>query len=125
MPTETSPSLARRLLAALERGDLDDVRELYAEDVRVWNNVSRQPLDRNAALRLQKLFLSRVRDLRFEILDLRDFPGGAVDRHILRCTAPGGEAVEVPIAIVWEYRDGRITRLYEYLDPAALAPVFA
>lgn len=125
MTSSTPPSLPRQLFDAIARGDLDAVRAIYAEDVEVWNNVARQKMNREASVKLLKLFVSRVKDVRYEILDLREFPGGCVDRHILRCSTMKGEPVEAEVAIVWEFRDGKITRIYEYLDQASVAKVFA
>ena len=46
---------------------------------------------------------------------------GFVQRHVLVATNRAGRRVEVPACIVATVHDGRITRLDEYLDSAAVA----
>jgi ketosteroid isomerase-like protein len=53
------------------------------------------------------------------------FPGGFVQRHVLHGKLASGELVAAPVCLVVHVADGRIERLYEYLDPAAVRGVFA
>ena len=50
-------------------------------------------------------------------------PSGYVQQHVLHATAPDGSKVESPACLVVEVREGRIRRLDEYLDSAAIAPL--
>lgn len=118
-------SLPRRLFDAIERADLQAVHDLYAEDVQVWNNVALQPMARAQSLKLLKLFIARTKGIRYEVLEVLPFPGGCVDRHVLRGSTLGGETFETHVCIVLHIRDGRIWRLYEYLDQASVGKVFS
>lgn len=126
MENQTSTAtLPRRLFDAIERADLDAVRRLYAEDVEVWNNVQKTPMKREENLKLLELFTGRMKDLRYEVLDIHEFPGGCVDRHILRGTTRSGAPIEAHVSIVFHTDGrGRIVRLFEYLDAASVAKVF-
>ncbi len=65
---------------------------------------------------------SNLRDLRYEEVRRQPTPSGFVQQHVLRATLPGGGAFELPACIVIDLDgDGRITRLDEYLDSAAVA----
>jgi ketosteroid isomerase-like protein len=55
---------------------------------------------------------------------LQPFDGGVVQRHVTRGEARAGETIEFPCCIVFRIADGRITALHEYLDSAAVTPVF-
>ena len=98
--SESTERLAAAFFAAIERGDLAAVRELYAPDVRVWHNVTGRTQTRDENLRLLAFFASRVADRRYEVLARDHFPGGFVQRHVLHGKLASGEAVEAPVCLV-------------------------
>jgi ketosteroid isomerase-like protein len=118
-------TVATQLFAAIERGDLDAVRDLYAPDVRIWHNVTNQAQTRDENLKLLKYFTSRVSNRRYEIHARDFFPGGFVQRHTLHGTLASGAAISAPVCIVIYVAGGKIERIFEYLDPATVAGVFA
>src|SRR6185369_15794696 len=79
---ETS-SIASRLFAAIEQGDLEAVRDLYSPDVQIWHNVTDRAQTRDENLKLLKYFTARVAERRYEIHARDFFPGGFVQRHTL------------------------------------------
>ena len=113
--------LADRLFGAIEAGDIDAVRSLYAPDAVVWHNTdgAEQTVEQN--LRVLGWVVEHLADRRYE--DVRRAPTttGFVQQHILRCTRPDGVRVEVPACLVMTVDAGRITRLEEYLDSAHVA----
>ena len=118
-------ALASRFFAAIERGDLDAIEAIYSPDVAVWVNVTRQTSGLAANLRLLRSFTARVRDLHYEVEERSLIPGGFVQRHTITGRLASGETISVPVALIVRVADGRITRIDEYLDSAAIAPVFA
>jgi ketosteroid isomerase-like protein len=112
-------------LAAIERGDLDAVRDLYAADVQIWHNVTNRTQTRDENLKLLQYFTAKVSNRRYEIHARDFFPGGFVQRHTLHGTLASGAAVTAPVCIVVYVANGEIERLFEYLDQAAVAGVFA
>lgn len=110
--------------AAITSGDIDAVAPLYTDDVEVWHNVTGVALDKAASLDLLRFWSSRVSQLRYEVLERRTYEGGALQRHVVRGQADG-TAVNAAVCIVFHFEGARISRIYEYLDPAAVAPVFA
>ena len=113
--------VADRLFAAIEAGDLEAVRSLYAPDAVIWHNTdgSEQTVDEN--LRVLRWVVGHLADRRYE--DVRRSPTqtGFVQQHVLRGTRPDGRRVEVPACLVVSCDAGRITRLEEYLDSAHVA----
>ena len=117
-------AIASALFAAIERGDLEAVRALYAPDVAIWHNVTGKTQTRDENLKLLKFFTSRVAERRYEVLGRDFFPGGFVQRHVLHGKLASGELVAAPVCLVVHVAGGRIERLYEYLDPAAVSGAF-
>jgi ketosteroid isomerase-like protein len=116
--------VASAFFAAIEKGDLKAVREMYAPDVAVWHNVTGITQTRDENLELLKLWVSRVGELRYEILEREFFPDGFLQRHVVHGVVATGERVEAPVCIVVHVKDGKITRIFEYLDARSVAKVF-
>jgi ketosteroid isomerase-like protein len=118
-------AVAEKLFSSIERGDLEAVRELYADDVEIWHNVTGRVQTRDENLGLLETFTSRVSDLHYEVLGRDFFAGGFVQRHILHGRATSGAAIHAPVCIVIYAAQGRIQRLFEYLDATAVEAAFA
>jgi ketosteroid isomerase-like protein len=118
-------TVASGLFAAIERGDLAAVRELYSPDVQIWHNVTGKTQTREENLKLLRFFTGRLSERRYEVLARDFFEGGFVQRHVLHGKLASGELVAAPVCIVIYVSRGKIERLYEYLDPAAVQSVFA
>lgn len=123
--SDTAEQVASSFFAAIERGDLDAVRALYAPGVEVWHNVTGRSQTRDENLALLRSFTGRVSALRYEVLSRDFFRGGFVQRHVLHGRLASGDAITAPICLVVYVSDGRIDRLFEYLDPAAVSAAFA
>jgi ketosteroid isomerase-like protein len=121
--TDATSALLDEFFAAIERGDLDAVERLYADDIEVWHNVTGRTMDKAANKKLLGFWSSAVDDMRYEVLERRTYEGGATQRHVIHGSA-AGSPLRADICIVFHVSDGQITRIYEYLDPAAVAQVF-
>jgi ketosteroid isomerase-like protein len=108
------------LFAAITAGDIDAVAGLYDDGVAVWHNVTDRAVDRDASLAILRHFVRTVDARRYEILERRHWEGGAMQRHIVHGRV-GDDAFYAPVCIRFELRDGRITRIDEYVDSAAIA----
>ena len=110
--------VADQLFAAIEAGDIDAVRSLYAPDVAVWHNTDglTQSLDDN--LRVLGWMSKHLPGTRYTGVRRAVTDSGFVQQHVLVATNRAGRNVAVPACIVAEVVDGRITRLDEYLDSA-------
>lgn len=123
MADETE-TIASELFAAIERGDLDAVRELYSPEVEVWHNVTGRTQTRDENLSLLRYFTGRVSERRYEVLARDFFPGGFVQRHILHGRVASGDPIAAPVCLVVYVSSGKIERLFEYLDPAHVRAAF-
>jgi ketosteroid isomerase-like protein len=115
--------VARRLIAAIEAGDVATVESLYADDMVGWRSFDQKELGKKPMLRVIEFLVKHVRDVHYENIRVETTPSGYVEQHVLHATAPDGTKVAVPACLVVEVRDGRIRRLDEYLDSAAIAPL--
>ena len=123
--TDSVADVATRLFAAIERGDLEAVHALYAPDVQIWHNVTGRTQTRDENLKLLRYFTGRLSERRYEVLARDFFPGGFVQRHVLHGKLASGELVAAPVCIVIYVANGKIERIHEYLDAAAVRSVFA
>lgn len=123
--TGETDAIATEFFAAIERGDLDKVRQLYSPDAAIWHNVTGRIQTRDENLALLRYFTGRVSELRYEVLGREVFQGGFVQRHVLHGKLESDELVAAPVCLVVYVAGGRIERLFEYLDPAAVRGAFA
>jgi ketosteroid isomerase-like protein len=115
-------TVADDLFAAIEKGDTDAVRSIYAPDAVIWHNTAgvEQNVDQNLAT--LRWVCDNLADRAYEDVRRTEFDGGFVQQHNLRFTK-GGERREVPACIVATVVDGKITRIDEYLDSAHVARI--
>jgi ketosteroid isomerase-like protein len=113
-------SLAKSFFDGLEQGDISILRRVYAPDVEIWHNTDglTQTLEENEAT-LQG-FVSRISDRKYSQRRTEAFPGGFVQQHVLTGVRRDGVKVALPACIVCRVKDGRVTRLDEYFDSAAV-----
>lgn len=123
--TEETDAIAARFFAAIERGDLDAVRELYSPEVEIWHNVTGRSQTREENLSLLRYFTGRILERRYEVLARELFPGGFVQRHVLHGRLESGERIAAQVCLVVHVSKGKIARLFEYLDSAAVSAAFA
>jgi ketosteroid isomerase-like protein len=110
-----------RLFAAIEAGDVDAVRSIYAPDAVIWHNHDgvEQSVDEN--LRVLRWMVRSCSDVRYTEVRRSSTDTGFVQQHVLRLVSPAGEALAIPACIVGTVDgDGRITRIDEYLDSAQI-----
>ncbi len=117
--------LADRLFAAIEAGDVDAVRSIYADDVSVWHNFDMVEQTREQNLRTLGWMHAHASGLRYTEVRRLVVDGGFVQQHVLRATAPGGTALAIPAMLRIYCAEGCVTRVEEYLDPAQAAAMRA
>ncbi|MBY0278082.1 nuclear transport factor 2 family protein [Candidatus Binatia bacterium] len=113
-------AFARRFFAAVERGDLDTVRALYAPDAKIWT--AQEPVERGPEENLAVLawVKDNIKGFRYEDVRCQPTPTGFVEQHTTCGTAPGGGEFRFAACLVVRIEDGKVTRLEEYFDTAPL-----
>lgn len=115
--TADALEIAERFFRAVERGDVEAIRAIYAPDARIWHNHDRieQSVDEN--LRVLAWVAKNLSNRRYDVRRRIAIPGGFMQQHVLEADTAGGPFA-MPACVVCEVQDGRITRLEEYLDSA-------
>lgn len=113
--------LAVRFFDAIERGDIETVREIYAPEVAIWHNTDGQTSTREENVEVLRGFVHRIPQRRYQERRCDVFPGGFLHQHVLAGVRRDGMRLRLPACIVCRVVDGHITRLDEYFDGAALA----
>jgi ketosteroid isomerase-like protein len=114
-------ALAIRFFDAIERGDIETVREIYADDAVIWHNTDGKETTRAENLSVLNEFIKAVSSRRYTERRLSAFEGGFVEQHRLVGSLANGAEISLPACIVCTVANGRITRLDEYFDSAVLA----
>lgn len=109
--------LAERFFRAVERGDIDQIRAIYAPDARIWHNHDRKEQTVDENLKVLAWVARNLTNRRYRIERRVAIPGGFLQQHILEADTAGGP-FSMPACIVVQIKDGRIARLEEYLDSA-------
>lgn len=115
-------ALAERFVVAIETVDIETLKSVcYAPDAEIWHNFDQvnQTVEQN--LKVLGWMARVLPQRRYEILRRVVIPGGYLQQHVLRGKRPNGEDFAMPACLVVMVKDGRITRLEEYLDPAQAA----
>src|SRR3954462_8659879 len=115
---------AQRLFPATDGGDADAVGALWDDDVLVWKSAEPQEQVKKRALRVIFWFMDTTTERRYEILDRQFFDGGFVQQHVLHAKGRNGGSISMRVCIVIKVgANGLISRIDEYFDPAAIAPL--
>lgn len=113
--------VATRLFDAVEAGDLDTVAQVYADDILVWHNNDQVEQDKTQNLASVAGAIARLKLRRYTNRRLAVFEGGFVQQHLFVATRLDDDVIEMPVVVVGQVANGRISRIDEYFETAALA----
>jgi ketosteroid isomerase-like protein len=108
--------LCHRFLDAVERCDLQTVAELYAPDLEFWVNLTGATSSREENLKALADGHALHRRRTYDDRSIHTFETGFVVQYSVNVVAHGGRRTSLWACIVARCRDGRITRIDEYLD---------
>ncbi len=116
--------VADRFADAFLRGDVQALGHVYATDLCfVAHTAGGEARDRDAALAAFAAIRPHLRGVSLEIVDRVATERGYVTQQVVGFESPDGARLTVAMCLVVRVRDDRITRIDEYLDPTALAPL--
>ncbi len=124
MPTASEQSLepADRLFKAIERGDVDAVRNIYSPNCKIWHNNDGLTQSPDENLRVLKWVVDNIDERAYTEIRRQPTPTGFVQQHVMRGRLrSSGKQFALPACIVCVVENGHITRLDEYLDSAHVA----
>ncbi len=117
--------LAERFMGAIQAGDAEAVRACYAPDAKIWHNNDglEQTVDQN--LKVLSWIARKLPERHYRVLSREALKDGFLQQHVLEATLPDGTAWAMPACVVVRMKDGKVTRLDEYLDSAHSAALTA
>ena len=118
-------TVAERFFAAIEAGDAEAARDLYAPDAEIWHNTDGITMRPEDNLKMLAWMGRNLPDLQYTEVRRSATADGFVQQHVLVATNRAGQRIEVPACIVIVVRDGKIARLDEYLDSVSVAAIMA
>jgi ketosteroid isomerase-like protein len=116
-------ALCDRFFGAITRGDIEEVRSIYAPRAVIWHNHQANTENVEENLRVLALATQFIAGFRYEDVVRRATADGFVQRHVLRGRTPLGDELTVPACLVCTVDAGSIVRVDEYMDSAHLAPL--
>lgn len=120
MSSLSAAQIADRLVAAIEAGDLDAVRDLYAPEIVVWANFDDTRRNRDSSLRVLGWLVRSTTRRRYEIVRRHVIADGVVQQHVLHGTTEAGADFAMPACLVLHVDGEHIVGIDEYLDPAPI-----
>ena len=108
--------LCHRFLDAVERNDLRTVAEVYAPEFRFWVNLTGAESSREENLKALAEGKALHRRRTYDDRSIRTFETGFVVQYSVNVVEHGGRRTSLWACVVAQCRDGRITRIDEYLD---------
>jgi ketosteroid isomerase-like protein len=121
--TKSPEEVADTLFGAVERGEIDALREVFHPDARTWHNTDGLEQSVDQTLKVLRWLSRNSTVRRYDDVRRERTPRGFVQMHTLRIEKADGRTIRIPACVVAEVRDGRIRRIDEYLDSAQVAEV--
>jgi ketosteroid isomerase-like protein len=112
--------IAERFFAAIEAGDVERIKAIYAPNAVIWHNNDQKEQTVDENLRVLDWVVRNLKNRHYRVKRRVAIPGGFLQQHVLEADTANGP-FSMPACIVVEVKDGRISRLDEYLDSGQTA----
>jgi ketosteroid isomerase-like protein len=121
----TNEQIARQIERSVVAADVEIFRAVYAEGAVVYHALADAEMSVAASLQFLQAVLGVTEKLWYEDVRITGTERGYVDQHYACLTLRNGTEVRIPAVMVVTVENGLVTRLDEYLEGAAAAPVSA
>lgn len=108
-----------RLFHTVEYGDLDDLREIFADGAAVWHNTDESLTDIETTIRNLRTIRSGAKLFHYAKIRREPTPSGFVQQHTLIVEMPDGRRIRDVCCCICRVEAGRITHMEAYHDSAA------
>jgi ketosteroid isomerase-like protein len=119
-----SDELVDALFSAIEAGDVEAIAALWADDVEVWHNTDNVVQTKDENLATLRWLIEHTSSREYRDIVRHQTDDGFAQRHVVRLTLPSGRTTDIPAAIFIRVRNGKVSRVDEYLDSAHVAAAF-
>jgi ketosteroid isomerase-like protein len=107
-----------RLFHTVEHGDLEQLRQIFADGAMVWHNTDERLTDVETTIRNLRAIRASASEFRYTEVRREPTPSGFVQQHILIVKTPEREIRDL-CCCVCRVEDGRIAHMDAYHDSAA------
>jgi ketosteroid isomerase-like protein len=118
MAGEDEGAIVDRLYDALAAGNLPAARDCLTPDALIWHSFDRVVHDVASIEGDWQKLVSRFTERSFVDVRRQATETGLVQQHVMVVTATNGERMAWPACILVRFKDGRISRIDEYIDLA-------
>ena len=112
--------IADRFFGAVEKGDVETVKEIYSPDARIWHNFDNYASTREENLGVLKWVGNHVENFRFEEVRRSYLPGAFLQQHVIRGRDEAGNEINCPAILKVDVKGDNITRIEEYFDASQM-----
>ena len=112
--------VADRFFGAVEKGDVETVKEIYSPDARIWHNFDNYASTREENLGVLKWVGNHVENFRFEEVRRSYLPGAFLQQHVIRGRDEAGNEINCPAILKVDVKGDNITRIEEYFDASQM-----
>lgn len=110
--------LCARFFDSYEQHRLEDVASTLADDFEVWLAPFNKTVAREEWLKSSPASWTNTRRRIYIDRNVETFDCGFLNRYTLHITEHSGRKSTLQVAVVAECKDGKITRMWEYIDPS-------
>ena len=115
--TDANETLVRDFCAAFAQRDVDELLGFFTDDA-IYHNMPMRPVQGKAAIRgILDMFLSPAQAVEFAVLNIAAVADTVLTER-LDTFVIGASRVELPIAGIFDVRDGKIAAWRDYFDLA-------
>jgi ketosteroid isomerase-like protein len=115
-PTTANRKLCNDFFDAIERNDIDGVDKCYTPDMTMWVNLTGETMPREENLEVLRSGAGLHRRRTYDDRRINAFDDGFVVQYTTTVVGHDGAKVALSSCLVADVRDGKIARLYEYMD---------
>ena len=108
-----------RLFWTVEHGDLQKLRDIFADGAVVWHNTDEKLTDVETSIRNLDRIRSASTEFRYIDIKREPTPTGFVQQHTLIVKTSDGRDIRDLCCCICRVEDGRIARMDAYHDSAA------
>ncbi len=120
----TTNEFADAIFDAIERGDIETIASMWADDVEVWHSNDNVVQNKEQNLAVLSWMTEKTSSVEYRDI-VRDITtAGFVQRHVLRLNFEGGRTADLHVAIFVAILNGQVTRIDEYVDSAHASAAF-
>ena len=112
--------VAEHFFAAVEKGDIETVRDIYSPEARIWHNFDNYASTREENLGVLRWVTKHIDSFRFEEVRRTFLPGAFLQQHVIRGRDEEGNEIHCPAILKVDVHDGHIMRIEEYFDASQM-----